>query len=189
MHCLRSAANATHPYCAFGRKVATPQQSQRCSRTSGRESRTGIHVLRLALSGALERHPGLKLVIGHMGEALPFMLDRIDETAAATTRTMFGRSLKQMLTDQVWITTSGFFTMVPFMAAPMAFGVDRLMFSVGLPFCLERPCSGVSGRAAGIARSQGENRAWQCRQTAALAHVNKKMGGRSLVEPSPIKSA
>ena len=117
------------------------------------------------------------------------MLDRIDETTAATARTMFGRSLKQMLTDQVWITTCGFFTMVSFMAALMAFGVDRLMFSVGRPFCLERPCSGVSGRAAGIARRQRDDRAWQCRQTAALADVNKKMGGRSLVEPPPIKSA
>src|ERR1700727_2354000 len=41
---------------------------------------TAIHVLRLALSGALDRHPGLKIIIGHMGEAVPFMLDRIDET-------------------------------------------------------------------------------------------------------------
>ena len=44
---------------------------------------TAIHTLRLVLSGALDRHPGLKIVIGHMGEALPFMLDRIDETTAA----------------------------------------------------------------------------------------------------------
>jgi len=95
---------------------------------------TAIHVLRLALSGALERHSGLKLVIGHFGEALPFMLDRIDETTAATASTMFSRSLKQMITDQVWITTSGFFTMVPFMASLMAFGIDRLMFSVDYPF-------------------------------------------------------
>ncbi len=95
---------------------------------------TAIHVLRLALSGALERHPGLKLVIGHMGEALPFMLDRIDETTAATAKTLYSRSLRQMITDQVWVTTSGFFTMIPFMAALMAFGVDRLMFSVDYPF-------------------------------------------------------
>ena len=47
---------------------------------------TAIHTLRLALSGALDRHPGLKIVIGHMGEALPFMLDRIDETTAATAK-------------------------------------------------------------------------------------------------------
>ena len=95
---------------------------------------TAIHVLRLALSGALDRHPGLKIVVGHMGEALPFMLDRIDETTAATAKTMFSRSVRQMITDQVWITTSGFFTMIPFMAALMAFGADRLMFSVDYPF-------------------------------------------------------
>ena len=95
---------------------------------------TAIHVLRLALGGALERHPGLKLVVGHMGEALPFMLDRIDETTAATAKTLYSRSLRQMITDQVWVTTSGFFTMIPFVAALMAFGVDRLMFSVDYPF-------------------------------------------------------
>jgi predicted TIM-barrel fold metal-dependent hydrolase len=95
---------------------------------------TAVHVLRLALSGALDRHPGLKLVIGHMGEALPFMLDRIDETTAATAKTELRRSLRQTIVDQVWITTSGFFTMVPFMAALMSFGVDRIMFSVDYPF-------------------------------------------------------
>jgi hypothetical protein len=95
---------------------------------------TAIHTLRLVLSGALDRHPGLKIVIGHMGEALPFMLDRIDETTAATARTHLSRSVRQTILDQVWITTSGFFTMVPFMAALMTFGVDRIMFSVDHPF-------------------------------------------------------
>ena len=95
---------------------------------------TAIHTLRLVLSGALDRHPGLKIVIGHMGEALPFMLDRIDETTAATAKTHLRRSVRETLVDQVWITTSGFFTMVPFMATLMTFGVDRIMFSVDYPF-------------------------------------------------------
>ena len=42
--------------------------------------------------------------------------------------------MRQTILDQVWITTSGFFTMVPFMAALMSFGVDRIMFSVDYPF-------------------------------------------------------
>ncbi len=95
---------------------------------------TAIHTLRLVLSGALDRHPGLKIVIGHMGEALPFMLDRIDETTAAEAKARLRRSVRQTILDQVWITTSGFFTMVPFMAALMSFGVDRIMFSVDYPF-------------------------------------------------------
>lgn len=95
---------------------------------------TAVHTLRLALSGALDRHRGLKIIIGHLGEALPFMLDRIDETTSAQARSLLSRSVRQTLTDQVWLTTSGFFTMVPFMAALMTFGVDRLMFSVDYPF-------------------------------------------------------
>ncbi len=100
----------------------------------GWHSETAIHTLRLVLSGALDRHPGLKIVIGHMGEALPFMLDRIDETTNAQAKTLLKRSVRQTILDQVWITTSGFFTMVPFMAALTAFGVDRILFSVDYPF-------------------------------------------------------
>ena len=100
----------------------------------GWHAETAIHTLRLVLSGALDRHPGLKIVIGHMGEALPFMLDRIDETTAAAAKTHLRRSVRQTILDQVWITTSGFFTMVPFMAALMTFGVDRIMFSIDYPF-------------------------------------------------------
>jgi uncharacterized protein len=95
---------------------------------------TAVHVLRLALSGALDRHPALKLVIGHMGEAIRFMLDRIDETTSLQAKSLLGRSVRQTIVDQVWITTSGFFTMIPFMAALLAFGADRIMFSVDYPF-------------------------------------------------------
>jgi uncharacterized protein len=100
----------------------------------GWHGETAIHTLRLVLSGALDRHPGLKIVIGHMGEALPFMLDRIDETTSLGAKSLLRRSVRQTLLDQVWITTSGFFTVAPFMAALMTFGADRIMFSVDYPF-------------------------------------------------------
>jgi predicted TIM-barrel fold metal-dependent hydrolase len=101
---------------------------------SGWHAETAVHTLRLVLSGALDRHPRLKLVIGHMGEALPFMLDRIDETTSVTAKSLLQRSVRRTILDQVWITTSGFFTMAPFMAALMTFGADRIMFSVDYPF-------------------------------------------------------
>jgi len=100
----------------------------------GWHTETAIHVLRLVLSGALDRHPRLQIVIGHLGEAIPFMLDRIDETTAAEAKRLLRRSVRQTLLDQVWITTSGFFSMVPFVAALMTFGADRIMFSVDYPF-------------------------------------------------------
>ena len=100
----------------------------------GWHAETAIHTLRLVLSGALDRHPRLKIVIGHMGEALPFMLDRIDETTAAEAKVRLQRPVRETILEQVWITTSGFFTMVPFMAALMTFGVDRILFSVDYPF-------------------------------------------------------
>jgi uncharacterized protein len=102
--------------------------------TWGWHAETAAHTLRLVLSGTLDRHPVLQIVIGHMGEALPFMLDRIDETTAAEAKARLNRSVRQTILDQVWITTSGFFTMAPFTAALMTFGADRIMFSVDYPF-------------------------------------------------------
>src|SRR5262245_57843392 len=107
---------------------------QLAASTWGWHAETAVHVLRLALSGTLDRHPGLQIVVGHMGEAIPFMLDRIDETTAAEAKKHLRRSVRQTILDQVWITTSGFFTMVPFVAALMTFGADRIMFSVDYPF-------------------------------------------------------
>ncbi|MGH7044414.1 MAG: amidohydrolase family protein [Acetobacteraceae bacterium] len=95
---------------------------------------TAIQVLRLVLSGALDRHPGLKLIIGHMGEALPFMLARCEQTLAAEAAKVLTRSVSRTILDQVWITNSGFFTLPPFLAALQTFGADRILFSVDYPF-------------------------------------------------------
>ena len=95
---------------------------------------TAIQVLRLVLSGALDRHPGLKLIVGHMGEALPFMLARCEQTLAAEAAKVLRRSVTQTILEQVWITTSGFFTLPPFLNALQTFGADRILFSVDYPF-------------------------------------------------------
>jgi uncharacterized protein len=44
------------------------------------------------------------------------------------------RPISQTILDQVWITTSGFFSVAPFLAALLTFGVDRILFSVDYPF-------------------------------------------------------
>lgn len=99
----------------------------------GWHSETAIHVLRLVLSGTLDRHPKLKLIIGHMGEMLPMMMARADEVFALDTAHL-QRPVSQQITDQVWVTTSGIFTEPPFLAALLTFGIDRLMFSVDYPY-------------------------------------------------------
>jgi uncharacterized protein len=99
----------------------------------GWHSETAVHVLRLVLSGALDRHPRLKLIVGHMGEMLPMMLARIDEVFALDIKHL-QRPISRTIIEQVWVTTSGIFTQPPFLAALQTFGIDRLMFSVDYPY-------------------------------------------------------
>jgi predicted TIM-barrel fold metal-dependent hydrolase len=77
----------------------------------GWHSETAIHILRLIVSGTMDRYPKLKLIIGHMGEMLPMMMARCDNTlkGAGTHK----RTISQTLKEQVYITTSGIFTLRP----------------------------------------------------------------------------
>jgi uncharacterized protein len=107
----------------------------------GWHQETGLHVLRLVLAGTLDKHPKLKLVIGHMGEMLPMMMARADEVFAVDA-THLSRPISRIIQDQVWITTSGIFSQPPLIAALMTFGIDRVMFSVDYPYA-----SNMKGRA------------------------------------------
>jgi uncharacterized protein len=99
----------------------------------GWHSETAIHLLRMVLAGTLDRHRRLKLIIGHMGEMLPMMLDRIDAVFALEIDHL-ARPISRAILDQVWITTSGIFSEPPFLAALLTFGIDRIMFSVDYPY-------------------------------------------------------
>jgi predicted TIM-barrel fold metal-dependent hydrolase len=107
----------------------------------GWHSETAIHVLRLVLAGTLDRHPRLRLIIGHMGEMLPMMLARADDVFALDIAHL-ERPIGRTILDQVWLTTSGIFTEPPFLAALLTFGIDRIMFSVDYPYA-----SNAKGRA------------------------------------------
>jgi len=107
----------------------------------GWHSETAIHVLRLVLAGTLDRHPRLKLIIGHMGEMLPMMLARADEVFSLDIEHL-KRPISRTILDQVWLTTSGIFTEPPFLVALLTFGIDRIMFSVDYPYA-----SNAKGRA------------------------------------------
>jgi uncharacterized protein len=98
---------------------------------------TAVHVLRLVLLGVFERHPKLKVIIGHLGEGLQVMLPRFDRQFH--TFAGFEGIPSQILREHVWVSTGGFFFLPSFMATLEAFGADRILYSVDYPWgSLER---------------------------------------------------
>lgn len=93
---------------------------------------TGMHVLRMVLGGVFDRHPGLQVVVGHMGENLPFSLLRAD---AVLSRFRPGQaSVADTVRSHVHLTISGYTTVAPLQCALTVFGADRLMFATDHPF-------------------------------------------------------
>ena len=98
----------------------------------GWHAETAVHVLRLVLGGAFDRHPGLQVIIGHMGEMLPVMIDRA--TGLLDPVSGLPRSLRDYVTSHVSVTVAGVYSLPAFSAAVQAFGIDRLMFSTDYPY-------------------------------------------------------
>jgi uncharacterized protein len=99
----------------------------------GWHSETAVHLLRMVVAGTLDRHPRLRLIVGHMGEMLPMMMARIDAVFAHDIAHL-KRPITRAILDQVWLTTSGIFDEPPFLTALLTFGIDRIMFSVDYPY-------------------------------------------------------
>ena len=96
----------------------------------------GLHVLRMIATGVFDRHPGLRLIVGHCGEMVPFMLDRIDAMLDPARLGPASMALKpsEYFLRNVWVTTSGLFSLPPVLCAVQVLGVDRVLFSVDYPF-------------------------------------------------------
>ncbi len=99
----------------------------------GWHAEAGLHTLRLVVTGVFDRHPGLRLIIGHCGEMLPFMMARVDAVLTPQ-RTGLPRAVSDYLLHNVWVTTSGMFSLPPLLCTLQVFGVDRVLFSVDHPF-------------------------------------------------------
>jgi predicted TIM-barrel fold metal-dependent hydrolase len=103
------------------------------TRAWGWHIETATHVLRLILGGAFDRYPHLQLIIGHMGEALPFMLPRIENSLSIQV-TKLERPIGAYLRENVHYTFSGFNFTATFLDLFLQVGVDRIMFSADHPF-------------------------------------------------------
>jgi 2,3-dihydroxybenzoate decarboxylase len=94
---------------------------------------TGSHALRLVFGGIFARYPDAKVILGHLGETLPYLLWRFDSRAK-----LYGVALPQppssYIKSNIVVTTSGMFSAEPLNCAIAALGHDRVMFSGDYPF-------------------------------------------------------
>ena len=93
---------------------------------------TGLHVLRLVTAGVLDEYPSLQVIIGHMGEALPFFLDRSSRILRAQAN--LEKPLEHYVANNFHFTTSGMFSYPPLTCLLSVVGADRVMFSVDYPY-------------------------------------------------------
>ena len=92
---------------------------------------TATQGIRFVLSGVFDAHPGLKVILGHMGEGLPFYLWRITH---GLRQSMSEKTFREIFCRHFWITTSGFFSDPALVCCMMEMGIDRILFSVDYPF-------------------------------------------------------
>jgi predicted TIM-barrel fold metal-dependent hydrolase len=97
---------------------------------------TASQALRLILSGLFDELPRLKVILGHLGEGLPYLLDRVDE---ALNRGENKIAFKDTFCRNFWLTTSGHFSTPALLCALLQMGVDRILFSVDYPFVENAP--------------------------------------------------
>jgi predicted TIM-barrel fold metal-dependent hydrolase len=96
---------------------------------------TGSHLLRLVYSGVFDRFPTAQVIIGHLGEAIPYQAWRIQHCFEHSPRKDNVKlRLQDYLDQNVWITTSGNFSTVALHCAMETMGSDRIMFSVDYPY-------------------------------------------------------
>lgn len=102
---------------------------------------TGLHALRLVVSGAFDRFPKLRIVLGHLGEGLPYWLFRIDFMHGASVRSgryagqpVLRRKVSEYLRDNFYYTTSGMAWTPPIRYVQSVMGMDRVMYAMDYPY-------------------------------------------------------
>ncbi len=97
---------------------------------------TATHSLRLMVSGLFDRHPGLKIILGHCGEGLPFSIDRTDHRMRHFSQEGFPctEPLRTYLERNFWISTAGVMSSATFDDTVKACGEDRVLWSVDYPY-------------------------------------------------------
>jgi len=100
----------------------------------GFAAEAGLHAMRLICSGLFDAHPKLNIVLGHLGEAIPFWLWRIDNSWQKGPRTFPRNKPSEYFRQNFYVTTSGMFDENAFMCVYRILGAERIMFAVDYPY-------------------------------------------------------
>ena len=98
---------------------------------------TAVHALRLMCSGLFDDCPNLKIILGHMGEGLPFNLWRVDNRNAWVNKPPSypaKKTISHYFQENFYITTSGNFSTPALLTTMLEVGVDKILFSTDYPF-------------------------------------------------------
>ncbi|KAG6010529.1 hypothetical protein E4U21_005880 [Claviceps maximensis] len=108
-----------------------------------------LHVLGMVTNGVLDRHPGLQIVLGHLGEHIPFDMWRINHWFEDVKKPLglgCKKTMREYFRDNVWITTSGHFSTTTLQFCMAEVGADRILFSIDYPFeCFADACGWFDG--------------------------------------------
>jgi len=96
---------------------------------------TSIHFLRILFAGVFDAYPGLKIILGHLGEGLPFAMHRLNEhTWRAAQRRGLKKSPLDYIRDNLVVTTSGNWYEPAFVCTLLALGADKIIFAIDWPY-------------------------------------------------------
>lgn len=98
----------------------------------GWHSETALHVMRLFAAGVFDAFPRLKIIVGHFGETLPFMLGRICQLSVRWGDRK--RKFRQVWDENIWITLSGVWSVDPMACILRNTKIERILYSVDYPF-------------------------------------------------------
>ena len=98
---------------------------------------TATQAIRLVLSGVFDAHPKLKIILGHFGETLPFLVWRIDASLKRPGQKPM--SFRDIFCKNFYVTTSGFFSNPALLCCVMEMGIDHILFAVDWPFVMNPP--------------------------------------------------
>lgn len=92
----------------------------------------GLHAMRLICSGIFDKYPGLKIILGHMGEALPYWMWRMDAKGPGPASELKKRP-SEYVKNNFFVSTSGMFFQPALLCAYLALGADNILFAVDYP--------------------------------------------------------